>query len=353
MGDTSSLLSQTAEKVEETLSPAEKEHQKNVVEALLDLHGEQYRADPKHSQTVDRAKKEIERMNYAQQRQMLKSMLTSLDFDPSAEFCAKMDHIINNEKDGYSITTLDNLRPQAIGNIVMWQGDITTLEVDAIVNAANEWLLGCFAPNHPCIDNAIHCRAGPQLRAACREVVKTELKGKLEVTGVCKITTGFNLPCKWVCHTVGPRCGGTGPQPDKLASCYITCLDAASKVGARSIAFCCISTGVFGYPNEPAAKVALETVRTWLNDPANAGKMDLVVFNVFLDKDKALYEKLIPQFFGPNAQPDAKLETDEAPAKKQKADPIGETEMKGDGESGGVSHDTTNKVEVTNQEPKP
>lgn len=178
--------------------------------------------------------------------------------------------------------------------VAIWKGDITTLKIDGIVNAANRFLLGCFTPNHPCIDNAIHCRSGPRLRMKCHEIMKQQ--ASLEPTGKAKITPGYCLPSAYVLHTVGPIIEPGQPErPDELASCYIECLNLAKENQLRSIAFCCISTGVYGYPQEAAANVALKTVKTWLQE--NKQSMDLVVFNVFLDKDLQIYSKLAPTFF--------------------------------------------------------
>ena len=169
----------------------------------------------------------------------------------------------------------------------LWQGDITRLKVDAIVNAANAQGLGCWAPLHNCIDNCIHSAAGIQLRKECYD----QLQGRLLKTGEAIITKGYNLPAKHVIHTVGPIIDTgipTKEQEEQLAQCYRSCLDLAEQAGLESIAFCCISTGVFHFPNERAAKIAVETVK---NYPRQSVKT--VVFNVFLDKDREIYERLL------------------------------------------------------------
>ena len=167
---------------------------------------------------------------------------------------------------------------------------ITTLAVDAIVNAANSQLLGCWVPGHHCFDNAIHTFAGAQLRAECARLM--DAQGHEEPTGAAKITPAFNLPARHVIHTVGPIANGypADSHREQLASCYRSCLDLAAKYSLRSIAFCCISTGIFGFPQEEAAGIAIRTVREWLEER----ETDIdIVFNVFDDRDEALYRKIL------------------------------------------------------------
>jgi O-acetyl-ADP-ribose deacetylase (regulator of RNase III) len=169
----------------------------------------------------------------------------------------------------------------------LWQGDITRLQVDAIVNAANAQALGCWLPLHNCIDNCIHSAAGIQLRKACADIIQ----GRLLKTGEAFITEGYNLPAKHVIHTVGPIIETgipTKEQEEELAQCYRSCLDLAEQNHLESIAFCCISTGVFHFPNERAAEIAIETVRAY---PRKS--VQTVVFNVFLDKDYDIYKELL------------------------------------------------------------
>lgn len=171
--------------------------------------------------------------------------------------------------------------------LTIWQGDITRLKVDAIVNAANAQALGCWAPLHNCIDNCIHSAAGIQLRKECAD----KMQGRLLATGDAFITQGYNLPARHVIHTVGPIIPDgipTKEQEEQLAQCYRSCLDLAEQNGLESIAFCCISTGVFHFPNELAAKIAIETVKSY---PRHALKT--IVFNVFLDKDRDIYQQLL------------------------------------------------------------
>ena len=175
--------------------------------------------------------------------------------------------------------------------IIEWQGDITRLKVDAIVNAANSQMLGCFVPMHRCIDNAIHSASGVQLRLACEEM----MHGTEEPTGSARITSGFNLPAKYVIHTIGPIV--TTPRPFRqqevqLASCYSSCLDLANRHGLESIAFCCISTGEFRFPNDLACKIAVSTVRSWMaRYPETSVKT--VILNTFKDIDHDLYQNVL------------------------------------------------------------
>lgn len=174
--------------------------------------------------------------------------------------------------------------------IILWQGDITTLKVDSIVNAANSQMLGCFVPCHRCIDNAIHTFSGIQLRNECEDIM--EKQGHLEKTGSAKITKAYNLPCKYVIHTVGPIVGDTLTPKEclELKSCYESCLSLAEENKLKSIAFCCISTGEFHFPNHEAAKIAVDTVNEFLD---NSQQIERVIFNVFKGEDYKIYEKLL------------------------------------------------------------
>lgn len=187
------------------------------------------------------------------------------------------------------ITKLTELQPIRKG-LYLWQGDITTLECDAIVNAANSQMLGCFCPNHGCIDNAIHTFSGIQLRLACSELMKRQ--GHEEEIGTAKITPAYNLPCQYVIHTVGPIVCGWLTKKDKkmLASCYRSCLELAEQNGLKSIAFCCISTGEFHFPNDKAAEIAIQTVKDF---KAQAHSEIEVIFNVFKDIDYKIYRELL------------------------------------------------------------
>lgn len=193
---------------------------------------------------------------------------------------------INNEK---GIVDINDLIP-ICNNIYLWQGDITTLKCDAIVNAANSGLTGCYIPNHICIDNCIHSFAGIELRLECAEIMKKQ--GYEEPTGQAKITNAYNLPCKYVIHTVGPIVGGILNQRhcELLKSCYISSIQLAEKNKLESIAFCCISTGEFHFPNEKAAEIAVNTVKEFMK---NAKHIKKVIFNVFKEQDREIYEKLL------------------------------------------------------------
>lgn len=174
--------------------------------------------------------------------------------------------------------------------ICLWQGDITRIKADAIVNAANSTLLGCFHPNHGCIDNAIHSAAGLQLRSACKNIMDTQLDP--EPAGCGKITSGYNLPAKYVIHSVGPIVDGKLNQKHctDLISCYRTCMELGVENKCRSIAFCCISTGEYHFPNQRAAELAVDTVRKALDEMPDIRQ---VIFNVYKDIDYDIYEQLL------------------------------------------------------------
>lgn len=207
----------------------------------------------------------------------------------SREFLEVQDAFLQEMTREKGIIALDDLEPSPVDTrLFLWQGDITRLQADAIVNAANSQLLGCFRPNHNCIDNLIQTMAGVQLRYACWELM--EEQGGPEPTGRAKITKGYNLPARYVLHTVGPIVQGKVTERDRqlLASCYRSCLEMADASGLRSIAFCCISTGVFGYPPEEAAPVAVGTVREYLKKHPDS-VLEKIVFDVYLDRDRILY----------------------------------------------------------------
>ena len=177
------------------------------------------------------------------------------------------------------------------GRIALWRGDITTLKADAIVNAANSKLLGCFIPGHHCIDNAIHSFAGIQLRLACDDLMRAQ--GYDEPVGRAKTTPAFNLPASFIVHTVGPNVSSgvpTAAQDEQLASCYRACLNTAADAGCTSLAFCCISTGEFRFPRERAARIAVDEARAWL---ACDVRIERIVFDVFDDEDCEIYDRLL------------------------------------------------------------
>jgi len=205
----------------------------------------------------------------------------------SNEWLSMQDELLQGMIAEAGVSTVEDATLSPIDpHLRLWRGDITTLAADAIVNAANSQMLGCWVPSHHCIDNAIHTFAGVQLRAECARIM--EAQGHEEPTGAAKITGAYNLPSKHVVHTVGPIANGhpTDLHREQLASCYRSCLDLATENGLRSIAFCCISTGVFGFPQHEATQIAVQTVCKWIE----TSRSDMtIVFNVFGEKDERLY----------------------------------------------------------------
>ena len=196
-----------------------------------------------------------------------------------------------------SISTQYESRYPAAEQTSIWVGDIAQLKADAIVNAANSYLLGCRVPNHACIDNVIHSAAGPRLRDDCATII--EKQNAIEDVGSAKITRAYALPANYVIHTVGPQLyRGSQPtevQRQQLISVYTSCLDVAAEVESiKSIAFCAISTGLFAYPKIEAAKIALTTVANWLETHPNS--FERVVFNLYSESDAALYEGLLNEW---------------------------------------------------------
>ena len=226
----------------------------------------------------------------SEKRCLLRSLMNMRPPVPaSAEFLAVQDAYLQERLTERGVTRLGDLKPAQPG-LYLWQGDITTFCADAIVNAANSRMLGCFVPCHGCIDNAIHTYAGVQLRLECAEIMRKQ--GREEETGRAKITKAYNLPCRYVLHTVGPIIYGSVTKTDRelLASCYRSCLDLAAGYGLQSVAFCCISTGEFHFPAELAAEIAIGTVREWQQQ--NPDKIE-VIFNVFKNSDYEIYRRLL------------------------------------------------------------
>lgn len=224
------------------------------------------------------------------QKWLLRALLNVRPPKPiSEDFLQIQDKYLQEELRLKGITEFTELVPVA-KDLYLWQGDITTLKCDGIVNAANSQMLGCFCPNHGCIDNAIHTFSGVQLRQECAEIMSAQ--GKLERTGQAKITKAYNLPCKYVLHTVGPIVSGelTKLCETQLAECYHSCLALAEKNGLQSIAFCCISTGEFRFPNERAAEIAIQTVAEYKKQ---SGSKIKIIFNVFKDYDYEIYARLL------------------------------------------------------------
>lgn len=227
-----------------------------------------------------------------EQKDLLRSLMNVRMPKPlSQDFFKIQDKYLQTERDMRGIIESEEL-PSIPGDprMVLWQGDITTLKVDAIVNAANSALLGCFRPLHTCIDNIVHSRSGIQLRLFCYDMMSKQ--GHEEPTGQAKITSAFNLPSKYILHTVGPVIGGAVRKQDceALASCYRSCLELAVKNNCQSIAFCCISTGEFHFPNEKAAEIAIQTVTSFLNTRKENIR---VIFNVFKDIDLHIYQNFL------------------------------------------------------------
>ena len=236
------------------------------------------------------------------QRDLLRALMNIRGpYSISEDFLKTQDEYLQQVNKERGITDIEDLEcvkeivgssPTMTRGLYLWQGDITTLKVDAIVNAANSTLLGCFAPLHICIDNCIHTYAGIQLRLACNELMQKQ--GHEEGTGLCKITPAFNLPSRYVLHTVGPIIYTSVGKREKilLANCYKNCLETASQNQLESVAFCCISTGVFRFPQDLAAQIAVETVEMWLAENPNSS-VKKVVFNVFGNKDLEIYQGLL------------------------------------------------------------
>lgn len=231
--------------------------------------------------------------NYHEKRRLLRALMNvrpprKIDSD----FLKVQDEFLSSEIIDKGIIDINKLSSvQKDKRLYIWQGDITTIKVDAIVNAANSALLGCFIPCHGCIDNAIHSASGIQLRLECNEIIKKQ--GFEEPTGSSKITNAYNLPCRYVIHTVGPIVRGLVTEDDckKLSSCYLSCIKTAEKHELESIAFCCISTGEFHFPNEKAAQIAISTVQNYLD--TNKCSIKKVMFNVFKDEDFRIYKNLL------------------------------------------------------------
>ncbi len=226
----------------------------------------------------------------AEQRRLLRSLFNiRMPSEIDESFLKVQDAYLQEETRQKGVTRLEDLTPVE-PRLYLWQGDITTLACDAIVNAANSGMTGCYQPCHNCIDNCIHTWAGVQLRNACAELM--EQQGYEEPTGQAKLTPAFNLPCKYVIHTVGPIVHGrlTAQHEALLASCYRSGLELAEETGLKSIAFCCISTGVFGFPQGRAAEIAVQTVREY---KANTHSDIEVIFNVFKDEDFHIYRALL------------------------------------------------------------
>ncbi len=226
------------------------------------------------------------------QRRLLRSLMNVSPPMPLREdFLKVQDALLSAEREEKGVIDADRLPVSSVDpRLILWQGDITRLSVDAIVDADNSALLGCFYPCHGCIDNAIHSAAGLQLRDECNRIM--EAQGYPEPNGQAKLTKGYNLPARYVLHTVGPIVQGqiTQENRDDLASCYRSCLSLAAEHKLETVAFCCISTGEYRFPNREAAEIAVRTVKEFLDQKTSIRK---VIFNVFKDIDAAIYRELL------------------------------------------------------------
>lgn len=225
-----------------------------------------------------------------EQKTLLRSLMNVREPGEIGEdFLRVQDEYLQMRLRERGVVELDSLKPVRDG-LYLWKGDITRLRCGAIVNAANSGMTGCYRPCHACIDNCIHTYAGVQLRRDCGELMARQ--GFPEPTGQAKLTKAYNLPCDYVLHTVGPIVEGalTAEHCSLLASCYRSCLSLADEYGIESVALCCISTGVFGFPKQEAAEIAVQTVDAWKRETGSRMK---VIFNVFGDADLKIYRALL------------------------------------------------------------
>jgi O-acetyl-ADP-ribose deacetylase (regulator of RNase III) len=260
-------------------------------EERLDYLVEEFKTDSGEYRNIDTPK------DTEGKRRVLRSLMNiRMPRNISSDVLRVQDEYLKGRSEEKGIVTLSDI-PEIRKGLSIWQGDITRLSVDAIVNAANSQMLGCFVPMHTCIDNCIHTYAGVQLRAECsRQMNQLRIRYGRDYeqpTAVPMLTEAYNLPAKKVIHIVGPIVQyKLTPELEKdLENCYRNTLDMCAENSLKSVAFCCISTGVFHFPNKKAAEIAVKTVSEWLRD--NPGKVERVIFNVFKDEDKAIYEKLI------------------------------------------------------------
>lgn len=242
---------------------------------------------------------------FMEQWEQFRALVNTREPKPaSPEFLKRQDRILKLMVAEPGITEADELpRTASDPRLTIWRGDITALRCDAIVNAANSALLGCWIPGHMCIDNAIHTFAGVQLRLKCAQIMQAQ--GYEEPVGRAKITPGYNLPAKHIIHTVGPMTKGspTNEQRKQLTQCYASCLDAAAAIGVESLAFCCISTGVFGFPQQEGAQLAVQAVKAWLDSrkPEEPGATMHVIFDVYTPEDETYYREILGEDEAPSA----------------------------------------------------
>ncbi len=260
-------------------------------EERLDYLVEEFKADSGEYKDLE-TPKDPER-----KRTILRSLMnTRMPREMPADVIRIQDEYLKERSKEKGVVALSDI-PEIQGGLSIWQGDITRLAVDAIVNAANSQMLGCFRPMHNCIDNCIHTYAGVQLRAECNRQMG-ELRAHFgrdyeQPTAVPMLTDGYNLPAKKIIHIVGPTVQYklTPALENDLANCYRNVLDLCAENDLKSVAFCCISTGVFSFPNRRAAEIAVETVKDWMSK--HPGAVNRVIFNVFKDEDKIIYERLV------------------------------------------------------------
>lgn len=225
-----------------------------------------------------------------EQKYLLRGLMNIREPKPiGSDFLTIQDEYLQEVVEDKGVVDVESLEPIR-DRLYLWRGDITRLRIDAIVNAANSGMCGCFQANHSCIDNIIHTVSGVQLRLYCSDLMTAQ--GYPEPTGKAKITPAYNLPCKYVIHTVGTICRGrvTARNIQELESCYRSCMEISDENGVRSIAFCCISTGVFGFPKQRGAEIAIRTVEECI---AAGAKVEKVVFNVFSPEDEEYYREIL------------------------------------------------------------
>lgn len=211
----------------------------------------------------------------------------------SEEFYRLQDKILREETQKKNIIFAENLSPMK-GKICLWKGDITAIRADGIVNACNSELLGCFQPLHSCVDNAIHSFAGLQVRRDLMKIM--DLQGHPEENGGCKITKGYNLPAKYILHTVGPQVKGKVTEKNEadLKACYLSCLQTAEEFKLKTLVFCSISTGIYGYPIAQASRLAVSTVAQYFEEKDS--QIEKIIFNTFSEGDYAIYAKVIQEY---------------------------------------------------------
>jgi O-acetyl-ADP-ribose deacetylase (regulator of RNase III) len=223
------------------------------------------------------------------EREILYVLLNTLKIDLPKDIQTIIDELYEEEK-----TPPFKIANYVSKKIVIWKGDITSLKIDGIVNAANSYLEGCFIPFHKCIDNVIHTKAGPKLREECRS-----WKCKYEAPGNAKLSKAYHLPCKYILHTVGPIYDSKVDKSQELKSCYESCLNLGNQNNINSLAFCCISTGEFGYPVKEATTIACNTIKEYMMNNSQYD-YDFIVLNVFKQEDLECYKQIAPSIFGEN-----------------------------------------------------